>query len=76
MSIPAEFLQPAELEAITGFKQRARWRQWLDKIGVRYVCTPNGTPLVYRGRLTPSESEAPGARLNLKALHGTGRKTA
>lgn len=76
MAIPAEFLQPAELKAMTGFKQRARWCQWLDKIGVRYVLTPNGTPLVYRDRLSPGDSAAPGARLNLGALNGTGRKAA
>jgi hypothetical protein len=77
MSLPAEFLQPDELRALTGSSQRATWRRWLDRIGVRYVTTPQGFPLVYRDRLTPESAQpATGAVLNLEALRGTRRTTA
>ena len=78
MIFPAEFLQPDELAALTGSRQRATWRRWLDRIGVRYVTTPAGYPLVYRDRLTPEpERQAAGAAvLNLEALRGTRRTTA
>jgi hypothetical protein len=74
--IPREFLQPEELAALTGKRQRAKWRAWLDSIGVRYVCTPNGTPLVYRDRVTPEQAAAPAAMLNLGALDAPRRPTA
>lgn len=78
MNLPAEFLQPDELRALTGSSQRATWRRWLDRIGVRYVTTPQGYPLVYRDRLTPEREEQPtgSAVLNLEALRGTRRTTA
>lgn len=71
--IPAELIQPDEFRALTGSQQRATWRRWLDRIGVRYVTTPTGYPLVYRDRLAPSERAdvAPAATINLGALHGT-----
>lgn len=72
MNLPPEFLQPEELAGMTGCQQRAAWRRWLDRIGVRYVPTPNGYPLVYRDRLIPQEGAAAGgsAVLNLEALRG------
>lgn len=76
--LPPEFVQPAELQALTGRVQRAAWRRWLDRIGVRYVTTPAGMPLVYRDRLTPSGGTPPPAAavLNLEALRGTRRPAA
>lgn len=73
--LPPEFLQPAELEAMTGCRQRAAWRRWLDRIGVRYVTTPAGLPLVYRDRLSPETQPQPAgaAVLNLEALRGSRR---
>ncbi len=70
--IPPEFLQPDELFALTGNRQHAAWRRWLDRIGVRYVQTPRGFPLVYRHSLSPTQPESV---LNLEALHAR-RKTA
>lgn len=63
---------------MTGCRQRAAWRRWLDRIGVRYVTTPQGYPLVYRDRLVPrgNEQAAGAAVLNLEALRGTRRTTA
>ncbi len=72
-ALPPEFLQPAELHAITGRQQPAAWRRWLDTVGVRYLLTPRGLPLVYRTDLRPRD-DADG--LNVEALHGTRRKTA
>lgn len=77
--IPKEFLQPEELAAMTGRQQRAAWRRWLDSIGVHYVTTPAGLPLVYRDRLSPGEQKAKtggAAVLNLEALRGTRRTAA
>lgn len=78
MNIPGEFVQPDEFYGLTRSRQRAAWRRWLDRIGVRYVPTPFGYPLVYRDRLTPApEQQAAGAAvLNLEALRGTRRTTA
>lgn len=77
--IPAEFVQPDEFCGLTGSRQRAVWRRWLDRIGVRYVLTPAGYPLVYRDRLTPPGDPTPthagAAILNLEALRGS-RRTA
>ena len=67
--LPPEFLQPADLHALTGRRQPAAWRRWLDAIGVRYVTTPRGIPLVYRDRLSPApDASRPDAVLNLDAL--------
>jgi hypothetical protein len=76
--LPPEFLQPEELQALTGMRQKAAWRRWLDSIGVRYVTTPAGLPLVYRDRLTPDKPQqaAGAAVLNLEALRGTRRTSA
>jgi hypothetical protein len=78
VQIPAEFVQPDEFYGMTRSRQRAAWRRWLDRIGVRYVPTPFGYPLVYRDRLTPEpQAESTGAAvLNLEALRGTRRQTA
>ena len=74
---PAEFLQPEELAALTGRRQRAAWRRWLDRIGVRYVTTPTGYPLVYRTELRPQEPAQQAAQINLAALrHGPRRQAA
>lgn len=76
--LPPEFLQPEELQALTGLRQKAAWRRWLDSIGVRYVTTPAGLPLVYRDRLTPDlpQPTTGAAVLNLEALRGTRRPAA
>lgn len=75
--IPAELIQPDEFHALTGSRQRATWRRWLDRIGVRYLQTPAGYPLVYRDRLLPAAPQEPSAApINLRALHVSSRTSA
>ncbi len=76
-ALPPEFVQPDEFERLTGSRQRATWRRWLDRQGVRYIQSANGTPLVYRTRLSPDQPPpASAAVLNLEALRRGPRRAA
>lgn len=60
-----EFLHPTELQALSGLRQTAAIRRWLERAGVRFVTAPDGRPLVYRDGLRPGTHAPPAAPINL-----------
>lgn len=68
ITIPDEFVSPAELHALCGYVQAAAQRRWLDRNGVPYIPARDGSPRVRRDQLRAPDGE--GVRLNLGALRG------
>lgn len=53
---PAEVLSPPEMEALTGYVQRAAQRRWLESHRVPYIERRDGFPIVRRDQLQPAAS--------------------
>jgi hypothetical protein len=62
------FLSPADIEALTGRKQPAAQRRWLDRNGVRYFVRADGRPAVREADLDGDRPPRPSGP-NLAALN-------
>lgn len=78
-ALPPDFFQPAELQAITGRKQRAHILQWLKNSGIPHVVGLHGWPMVYRSNMLPQqgkEAQNDHPIFDFSAAHATSRKAA
>lgn len=76
--LPDNFFSIAEIQHLSGRKQRARIIAWLSENRVPHIIGRHGWPLVYRDRLLPqTSSEAqnatPPSPFNFAAIHAPRR---
>lgn len=79
-SLPNEFFSIPELQATSGFQQRAHIAAWLRDSNVPHVVGRHGWPVVYRTKLLPERAEASENadtnQFDFKAARAPSRKTA
>ena len=66
------FLSPADLSSMTGLRQYAAIRRWLDRNGIPYTVRRDGFPNVLPADLSRRTADAPRARPRFDAIRRTG----
>lgn len=77
-TLPDEFFSVAEIQEISGRRQRARIIAWLETSRIPHIIGRHGWPLVYRDRLLPqpnreAQNDSLISTFNFAAIHATRR---